>query len=455
MKTGTSLSGEPLHRVISDFFKTIPDHRDSSRIEIALKDFLMSGFAIFALKFESLLQFEKGMKKPARFSKLRSLFGVEQVPSDTHLRSVLDEIPTESFRPIFKNIFAIAQRNKVLEKYTVLGDQYLLSVDGTGYFYSDSIHCESCIEKKVRGGKEDERSYYHQMLAASIVHPDRSAVIPICPEPIQKQDGQTKNDCEQNAMKRFLIKYREDHPSLKTILLTDALHSTLPCVELLKKLAISYILSVKPGSHEKLFGAIEKWDELNRMRHFTREEEIGDKIKKKRIHEFRYWNGVLLNHQSVTTTVNFLDYTETTQWVDPKGRLKEEIKRFSWVTDYSLYDSSCEQIMRAGRTRWKVENETFNVLKNHGYEFEHNFGHGYKNLTANFAMLMMLAFLVDQLQEIGCKHFQNAIERAGRKCYFWQAIRATSFFNIEIKNWYAFLLSAVPPDEVFLAEKVV
>ena len=59
--------------------------------------------------------------------------------------------------------------------------------------------------------------------------------------------------------------------------------------------------------------------------------------------------------------------------------------------------------MCAGRARWKIENETFNTLKNQGYCFEHNFGHGEKNLSTVFAFLMMLAFLIDQIQQRCCK----------------------------------------------------
>ena len=70
--------------------------------------------------------------------------------------------------------------------------------------------------------------------------------------------------------------------------------------------------------------------------------------------------------------------------------------------------------MREGRARWKIENETFNTLKNQGHEFEHNYGHGYKNLSVTLAYLMMLAFLVDQAQLIGCKIVRMALESSKR-----------------------------------------
>lgn len=62
--------------------------------------------------------------------------------------------------------------------------------------------------------------------------------------------------------------------------------------------------------------------------------------------------------------------------------------------------------MRGGRARWKIENETFNTLKNQGYNLEHNYGLGEKHLGVVFTMLMMLAFLVDQTQQLCCQLFQ-------------------------------------------------
>jgi hypothetical protein len=451
--TGTSLpssfSGDSLFQSVKDQFKNFPEHRDTSRIEILLEDFLMSAMAIFVLKFPSLLQFEEEIKKERNFTNLKGLFGITRVPSDTHMRSVVDQIPTESFRPIFKNLFQKVQRAKLLEDFQIFYNTYCLAIDGTGYFFSDSVHCENCLEKKHKS--QDECQYYHHMLCGAIVHPNKSNVIPIMPEPISWQDGNTKNDCEQNAVKRMLKKFREDHPKLKTIILADALHATVPLLELLKKLDLGFVIAVKPGSHESLFAGVDKREETSSTQHFEEEEEIGDKIKKKRIRHYRFTNGILLNQKSAEVTVNFLEFWETIQWADKKGRLKEEKRHFSWVTDYSLYSSSCKQITEAGRTRWKIENETFNTLKNQGYEFEHNFGHGYKNLSNNFAMVMLLAFLIDQLQEMKCDKFKSALFKVfDKKSRLWVKLKTVyEFFPTEFKSWNEFLDFFIDPKPWF------
>ena len=80
--------------------------------------------------------------------------------------------------------------------------------------------------------------------------------------------------------------------------------------------------------------------------------------------------------------------------------------------------------MRGGRVRWKIENETFNTLKNQGYHFEHNYGLGKKNLSLVFAMLMMLAFLVDQSQQLSCKLFRAVWTKLRSKRALWERMRS-------------------------------
>ena len=86
------------------------------------------------------------------------------------------------------------------------------------------------------------------------MHPDHKEVIPLAPEPIQKQDGSSKNDCERNAAKRLLGKIRQEHPRLKLLVVEHGLASNAPHIRDLFKLRMHFILVVKPGDHAVLFG---------------------------------------------------------------------------------------------------------------------------------------------------------------------------------------------------------
>jgi hypothetical protein len=452
------LSGQALLRKIDTCFKEIPDHRRAASVKIPLSDALMSGFAIFSLKFPSLLQFEEQARafelakdpEAKLSSNLKSIYGVTQIASDTQVRSILDPVYPETLRPAFNDLFSEFQRGGELKEFAFHLDHYLLSLDGSGYFGSDDIHCDSCMKKVLKKNKnrdKDQVSYYHQMLAGSLVHPDKKQVIPFCPEPILKQDGHDKNDCERNASRRFLIKFREDHPQLKIIVIQDAIAASVPYIQDLKNFQMSYILGVKPGSHDTLFKGLETQQKMGNVHHFEQSEIIGEKVKKKRTHRFRYANNVLLSGTDTSLTVNFLEYWEETVWQDPKGRgEKRTLVHFSWITDFELKQNNLMKIMRGGRARWKIENETFNTLKNQGYEFEHNFGHGYKNLTTVFAYLMMLAFLFDQIQQASCALFQAALERCFKKrTVLWRYFKSL-YTLAAVTDWTAFLDCIAHPD---------
>jgi hypothetical protein len=400
-KTRESLSANGLFEVVRRGFSQIPDWREEIR-GISLTDALMSSFAMFSLKYPSLLFFDKNRDNP----NLQNIYGISQVPSDTHMRTILDEVNPEDVRILFKDVFRKLQRGKALEQFLFIDDSYLLSLDGTGYFASKDIHCSSCLEKKSK--KTGEISYSHQMLGASIVHPDIKEVIPVAPEPIIKQDGETKNDCERNAAKRFLANFRKDHPHLKVTILEDALSANAPHIHELIRHDMHYVLGVKEGDHKFLFDHINQSQQAQTC-------EIKSEDKKNTIHKFRFHNSVPLNESNQGLLVNFIEYWEVTD---------KKTQHFSWVTDFTVTKKNVFKIMSAGRARWKIENETFNTLKNQEYQFEHNFGHGHKNLSVVFAMILMLAFLVDQVQQLCCPLFQAIWEKMGSKNKLWFRIRS-------------------------------
>lgn len=193
------LSPDYLITFIRNSFKSIPEHR-SDNYSISLVDALVSAFAMFALKSDSLLEFQSFIGDLDK--NLKNVYHIDTVPSDTHMRRILDSVDPSDIRKIFPLFFRLIQRTKRHEVFSFMNDYYLISIDGTGYFSSKTIHCKNCMQKTSKGGVVE---YYHQFLGASIVHPDLKTVIPLCPEPIEIQDGSTKNDCERNASKRFLV----------------------------------------------------------------------------------------------------------------------------------------------------------------------------------------------------------------------------------------------------------
>lgn len=378
------------------------------------QDCVMSGLAIFGFKSPSLLQFDRDAKTPGWLKRnLRTLYGVKTAPSDTCLRERLDRLSPQNFRRFFKVIFAHLQRGKALENYRYLDGHYIFSVDGTGQYSSESVHCKNCCEKHHRDGRT---TYYHHMLGAALVHPDQKVVIPLAPEPIVKGDGETKNDCERNASKRLLTDLRREHPHLKILIVEDGLASNFPHLSLLDSLQMNYIIGVKPGDHKYLF----EWISDLKAKTWIQQD------NKKTTHTFECYYDVPLNDANYDYRVNVMVYTEK--------KASGKSQRFSWVTKLTLSEENVFDIMRAARARWRIENETFNTLKNQGYHFEHNYGHGYENLCSVMTMLMLLAFLIDQVQQLCCHAYQKAREKIGTFRVLFEKARVL----IDYATWESF-----------------
>ena len=401
-KTRKHLSADALLSALRTVFSDLPDHRQGDP-DIPLSDALMSAFAMFSLKAPSLLAFDKERAE----DNLQRVYGIKRVPCDTRMREILDPVDPESLRPAYKQMFSRLQRGKALEDMVFVQGHYLLALDGTGYFSSKKVHCDSCLEKHHRNGTV---TYAHQLLGAALIHPDKREVIPLMPEPIIQQDGAKKNDCERNAAKRFVAKFRQDHPHLKVIVTEDSLSSNAPHIETLQEHDMHYILGVKEGDHAFLFQQVAEADRAGRVTSYDRKEaETGAH------HRFRFISDMPLNASNASLRVNFIECWET---IDGK------VQHFSWVTDLRVNKGTVYRIMQGARARWRIENETFNTLKNQGYHFEHNFGHGYQHLSVVFATLMMLAFLVDQIQQLCCPLFQAAWAKWGSKRLLWEKMRA-------------------------------
>lgn len=408
------LSAPGLLKTIRQSFSTIPDHRREGS-PIALTDALMAGLAVFGLKYPSLLKFDEARSEAVIRSNLHTLYGVEQVPCDTQLRTILDPVDPAQLRPAFRELHRHLQRHNALEAYQYLDGHYLLSIDGTGQFASSTISCLDGGVKTSRG----EKCYYHQLLGAVLVHPKLNTVLPLAPAAITRQDGATKNDCERNAAKRLLEQVRADHPQLKLIVGEDSLSGNGPHLELLQALKRRFISSVKEGDHAALVEAVQAKLKAGECQELEYTDEQGIE------HGYRFVNDLPLNKTYPHRRVNFLEYWEIEA---------EQEQLFTWITDLELTPNPVEPIMRGGRARWKVENETFNTLKNQGYCLAHNYGHGQQHLATVFALLMMLAFLVDQVQELGCRLFQGARARFRSRTSLWERLR-TLFTGFYIPDW--------------------
>lgn len=391
-------------QTLSQEFAQIPDHRRANT-SYPLADLLRSAFAMFSLKAPSLLSFQQQTRQER--SNLHTIYQIQELPGDTQMRAALDPVSPQPLRALFKTLVTTLKQAGVIKQYHYWPRHVLVAVDGVEHFSSTKVHCAQCTRRKHRNGTT---SYHHAGLAAVLLHPDHEEVFPLDFEPVLNHDGSKKQDCERNAAKRLSAALHERYPDLPVLLVEDALYANAPHLRQVAGYGWSYILNVKPDSHRSLDQQFAGRLESGQVQELCQRDAKGCE------HYYAWTNGLCLCESAVDVRVNYLRYEQT----DRKGM----VTRWGWITNLPLRARTVQKVMRAGRSRWQIENETFNTLKNQGYHFEHNYGHGTQNLATILAVLMMLAFTVDQIQQRCWTLFRQVRAGLRTKAKLWESLRS-------------------------------
>ena len=439
MRPLKSLTFESIIDKLSSSFLKISDDRVIGRVIYCLHDTLMSGFAAMFFQHPSLLQFQERMKEKRGRSNLETIFGVKALPSDTQMREILDAVDPEPVRRLLPELFEDVRRAGWADQYkTVLpsgsnkGSYYTLPLDGMEYFHSTQIECPGCLTKTDR--KTGETHYSHCVVAATLVKAGSHRILPMDVEEVRNTDGTDKQDCELNAAKRLVVRFREEHPQLEVVIGGDDLYSHEPFVQLLDEQRLHFVLVAKPDSHKELFEWVEELERPGDCQKFQWQE---GSLSKRRYFEARTMRCVPLKSEG-KIAVNFVEVWER----DWTGKL---LYHNSWVTDLDVDKENVAVIVRIGRSRWKIENEQFNIHKNHGYELEHNYGHGKENLSFVFYLLNLLAFVTHLILELGDRLYQKCRKQESLR-ETWNILR-TMMKTMLFESWRAMLLHFLDEEE--------
>ncbi len=430
MKIKKLLSFTSLRKMISDNARSWLDLRREKSTDHTVHDAVMSGLACMYFQQPSLLQFQTEMEKIHHQHNMHTLFDVNKIPSSNTIKDILDNQDSQQFQPIQKNITQRLQRSKQLKKFDLFPGYKICSMDATQYHKSYSIHCDCCLTANKDNPDKPTR-YYHSALQAAIMHPDVKQVIPIGAEAIKNTDGTKKQDCEINAAKRLVPTLRQQFPKMNLIITGDDLFSHQPMIETVLKHHYHYFFVAKASSHTFMTTWLEENGPLNEI------EEIN---KKGQTVLYQWMNNVPLAAGEDTIRVNF--FRKKTLTFDALG-IEAHCRTESWVTSFEVTAELVRLFVRGAKTRWKVENECFNTLKNQGYHLTHNYGHGEKNLAFNFYQLTLLAFTLHQVAELCDIAYQACRKLAGSKRSLWEKLRTfvNSFIFESLEQLLKFYLN--------------
>jgi hypothetical protein len=311
-----------------------------------------------------------------------------------------------------------------LEAFRVLGDNLLFSLDGTQHFSSQKIQCQNCSHRTAADGTT---TYFHSVIMPVVVTPGGNKVIPLEPEFIRPQDGQDKQDCESEAAKRWIRRNAQRYTATKVTVLGDDLYCRQPFCELLLEKGFNFILVCKPDSHSALYdwidhlvvghdGGLQQWS----VRHWNGR--FGE------VFTYRYANHLPLRADQDALTVNWCELTITNE---TSGEI---LYRNAFATNHPVTRSTVTSIVRAGRARWKSENENHNVLKTKGYHLEHNYGHGKLYLASLLLTLNLLAFLFHTVLDLLHEKYQILRAALATRKTFFDDIRALLRYLL-FKSW--------------------
>jgi hypothetical protein len=386
----------------------------------------MSAFAMLFFQHPSLLEYQRRMQKRTGRSNLERVFQVEEIPSDTQMREILDGVLTEPLRRVLPQTFEQMRRVGWTTRFVteVGGEKYYPTVlDGSEYFHSTQIHCPSCLRQRQANG---ETHYSHVVVGATVTRAGSHAILPLDAEEVRNTDGLQKQDCELTAAKRLVKRLRAEHRQLSLCIVGDDLYGHEPFIEELRAQRMSFVLVAKPTSHVALFEQLEEREQRGEGVRGAWTEGTGCH---RRSFEYRSAAAVPLT-QSGAVQVNFLEVWERRA----DGTIGYHN---SWVTDLVVTPATVVSIVGIGRSRWKIENEQFNVHKNHGYEVEHNYGHGQQTLSMVFYLLNLLAFVAHKLLEFGDRLYQQCWAGESRRG-LWTLFRS-AFYLIAFDTWEALL----------------
>jgi hypothetical protein len=413
------MQGGEVFRTLQSFLISaidgLPDGRRGKNTRYSMQDIGRSAFAVFFVQSPSFLSHQQLMQQARGMNNGSTLFGIEKLPTDNQIRNLLDPMDPKHLRPVFASVFQYLQQRQVLKQFRSFANTLLIALDGTGYFYSEAIHCPSCSVAHHRDGRI---SYTHSALIPAIVKPGCSQVIPLEPEFIVPQDGHAKQDCETAAAKRWLDSIAGGYSLLGITLLGDDIYASHPFIQKVVEQELQYIFVAKPSSHKYLYEELEASEKLGQMKHLQRTHWTG---KERRTFSYRFSNDITLKDSQDSIRVNWGELTIT----NAEGKL---LFRNSYVTSYLISEENVAEVVEAGRCRWKIENENFNTLKTKGYHFEHNFGHGKQYLSQTLLSLNILAFLFHTVLELldeRCALLRKSLPR--RETFFQHIAALTQY----------------------------
>ena len=378
-----------------EIFKNVKDGRNPEMIIYPLEELLFTGVLMYLCHLGSRRNINHKLRgNETAEEKSKHLFGTERIPHGDTLDYAFRKLNVEEVQNVVSWMTATLIRKKVLTKWRLFDHYYLVAIDGTGVLNFSERHCPYCMTQKLNNGTI---RYYHPVLEAKLITGNGFA-FSLMTEFIENRDPEaTKQDCELKAFYRLASRLKEQFPKLPICLLMDGLYAGGPTFSVCERNNWKYLIVLKDNDLSDINQEFEALLKMTPEYHREIKLEGGSRQAFRWMDGISYTDSILIQH-----LLGVVECVETDQ--DDGG--EEHVGKHKWLTNFSLTSRNVPTLSTAGRSRWKIENEGFNLQKNGGYRLEHPYSH--HNVARKiFYLLLQIAFTIFQLMAKGSL-FRNA-----------------------------------------------
>ena len=354
------------------------------RKDYSLSELVVGGVMLFVFKEGSRNAFDNDRREAMFRKNYRRAFKLRLPGMDAveDLYRLLDENELEKLKHLLVKTLI---EKKMFYKFRFMGKKYFVAIDGTGVASYETDYCGECTSKTSKSGKT---TYSHNVLEAKLVTHNGMSVS-IATEWVRNENGKEydKQDCELNAFKRLAVKLKKVYPRMPLVILADGLYANQSFFRICKDNGWGFIVTFKDGS---LPSVHEEMGLLPGSAWQCRERFLAGKGKRtKQI--FRWTNGI--GYRGFELSV--AECKETTMHAVSGATVENT---FTHITDIPIDNSNYHLVSQGGRMRWNIEN-SFDYLKEHGYNLGHKFSRSSFRALKNYYQSMLLAHAINQFVE--------------------------------------------------------
>ena len=371
-------------------FRKVDDPRNPNQVKYPLGALLFTGVFMFLCRLGSRRQINYQFRGSNRSrDKFKALFDVEDIPHGDTLNYGFMQLNPDEVQETICRMVETLIRKKVLYPWRLLGQYFMIAIDGTGMLTFSERHCPHCLTQKLKDGTI---LYYHNVLEAKLVT-ENGFAFSLMSEFIENTDPNArKQDCELKAFYRLVERLKGRFPRLSICLLMDGLFAGGPTFDLCKQYRWKYIVVLKDKDLPTVNEEFEALWKLESKNHTSL-----DLGKDKKIHQDYRW----VNDIPYVDSLNTEHILCVLECLETNGKKEMTTTTFKWITNFHLTPKKVIPLAnKGGRLRWKIENEGFNIQKNGGFELEHAYS---KDEIASkvFYFLLQIAYIIFQLLEKG------------------------------------------------------